>query len=147
MFAVLLTPLPTLSLLNVSIYRPPLPPKKQNKAWVCERPIVGDDDYDGGTASAMCFRDRGLFLCSNRVSLEHPFYNSPEGRRVYDRLFEKENKMEQQLDHGRIWKRPSDDTIMITISIDTPTKFDSFLDHEEARFIKFSSTSSLEGAR
>ncbi|GMH47493.1 hypothetical protein TrRE_jg9039 [Triparma retinervis] len=39
-------------------------------------PIVGDTEHDGGTESALCFRDNGMYLCSNKVTLPHPTLSS-----------------------------------------------------------------------
>eukprot|EP00957_Ditylum_brightwellii_P166578 12679960-Ditylum_brightwellii.AAC.1 len=52
---------------------------------VKECPLVGDTTYDGG-GSALRLRGRGLFLCSNRVRLEHPYYNTVKGREEWDAL-------------------------------------------------------------
>jgi 23S rRNA-/tRNA-specific pseudouridylate synthase len=100
---------------------------RRHMAWVCQRPLVGDDEYDGGTESAMRFRDRGLFLCSTRVSLEHPYYNSPEGRLKWDELVDKS---------GQLWLSSSN-KVMVTASITLPVKFSSLLRREEERFAKF----------
>ena len=34
----------------------------------------------------MDFRGRGLFLCSNKVSLNHPYYNTETGRKEWENL-------------------------------------------------------------
>jgi 23S rRNA-/tRNA-specific pseudouridylate synthase len=104
---------------------------RRHMAWVCDRPIVGDDEYDGGTADTMRFRGRGLFLCSNRIELEHPFYNSKEGRPVWDALLNEEEKY-----GDKIWLSKSN-RVMVTASIDLPEKFESLLTREEERFFKF----------
>jgi 23S rRNA-/tRNA-specific pseudouridylate synthase len=49
---------------------------RRHMAWVCERPIVGDAEYDNNTPEAQKFRERGLFLCSSSITLQHPFLNS-----------------------------------------------------------------------
>jgi hypothetical protein len=45
---------------------------------------LGDTEYDGGTTQGMKFRDRGLFLCANRITLEHPYYNTNQGRQEWE---------------------------------------------------------------
>jgi hypothetical protein len=109
----------------------------QKKAWVCQRPLVGDNDYDGGSEEALPFRQRGLFLCANRVTLEHPYYNTESGRRVWDSL---EN--DAKYAGGMIWLH-NDDKVMVTISIDLPAKFEAFLDREERRQHKFPNSPTL----
>jgi 23S rRNA-/tRNA-specific pseudouridylate synthase len=99
---------------------------RRHMSWVCNTPIVGDREYDGG-GSAMQFRERGLFLCSSRVSLEHPFYNnvSNDPKTVYQRLSVQERQC--------LWLSPSN-KIMVTAAIKIPEKFHSFLAREDKRF-------------
>lgn len=52
---------------------------RRHMAWVANCPLLGDKLYDGG-GLAKTLRDEGFYLCSNRVTLEHPFYNSPQGK-------------------------------------------------------------------
>jgi hypothetical protein len=92
---------------------------------------VGDNKYDGG-GDAMQLRERGLFLCSNQVTLEHPFYNSEMGRKLFDEMSE-----EQRFAGGKLWLS-EDDTVMVSASIKIPEKFGSLLDREEERFLKLS---------
>ena len=113
---------------------------------MCERPIIGDSDYDGGGPTSMCFRDRGLFLCSNSVTLEHPFYNSPQGSKAFsEHLLSNENrdtqnKDDQETSSYRLWKR-DDGKIMVSVAIALPRKFDNFMNHEEERYVRFSEQS------
>jgi 23S rRNA pseudouridine1911/1915/1917 synthase len=111
---------------------------RRHMAWVCETPIIGDNDYDGG-GDAMSLRERGLFLCSNRVTLEHPYYNTEHGRAIWDAMSEKE----RLADGGEmIFVNEADnDTIMVTASIELPSKFESFLAWEQQRVEKFEDTS------
>jgi hypothetical protein len=98
---------------------------------VCERPLVGDSEYDGG-GEAMQLRERGLFLCSSRVTLEHPFYNSEGGRAVFDKIAASEKaKMEC------ISVAP-DGKVMVTAEIDLPDKFGTFMARENDRFERLS---------
>ena len=103
----------------------------KTKAWVCERPIVGDSEYDGG-GDAIFFRDRGLFLCSNRVTLEHPFYNTQEGRPVFDDLVNKKDWNDDKL-----WLS-QDNKVMITAEINIPHKFERLLERAEDRYSRLS---------
>lgn len=101
--------------------------RERFQAWVCERPIVGDSEYDGG-GSAMQLRERGLFLCSNRVTLEHPFYNSEEGRIAFDKLSDDKRNKEKGLWLSKEGK------VMVSVSINIPDKFESFMAREDDRF-------------
>jgi hypothetical protein len=80
----------------------------------------------------MQLRERGLFLCSNRVSLEHPFYNSEEGRAVFEEMSETERSKQQVL-----WVS-AEGKIMVTAAIDIPDKFESFMTREEDRYNRLS---------
>mmetsp|Transcript_9154 Transcript_9154/g.16385 ORF Transcript_9154/g.16385 Transcript_9154/m.16385 type:complete len:525 (-) Transcript_9154:41-1615(-) len=95
---------------------------RRHMAWVCQRPLVGDTEYDGGGTTAMQLRGRGLFLCSNRVTLEHPFYTSIE---------EEADRKNRDM----LWTAP-DGKVMVTASIGLPEKFESFMMHEEERYEK-----------
>lgn len=99
------------------------------QAEVCEAPIIGDSEYDGGGA-AMQLRERGLFLCSTRVSLEHPFYNTDEGRRAFKSL--------QALPDGV--HSAQDGKVMVTVSISLPDKFESMMEREDDRYERLSGT-------
>lgn len=103
---------------------------RRHMAWVLECPLVGDKAYDGGR-EAMTFRERGLFLCSNRVTLEHPYYNTELGRKEWETLGE-DAKFS-----GGMLSLSKDGIVRIAASIDLPTKFESFLTHEQARSSKF----------
>jgi len=87
---------------------------RRHMAWICQRPLVGDDEYDGGTIAAMRFRQQqGLFLCATQVLLEHPFYNSViEGGRV---AWEKQKQLRKNKNKGMdiddtAMAQPHDDT-------------------------------------
>ena len=98
-------------------------------AWVCGRPLAGDKGYDGG-GDAVALRSRGLFLCSNRVTLEHPFYNSVEGRELWKSF------SADEIPGGGSLYESLDGKVMVNVEIDLPSKFESFLSHEDERCIK-----------
>jgi 23S rRNA-/tRNA-specific pseudouridylate synthase len=104
---------------------------RRHLAWNCRRAIVGDAEYDGGSPEARKYRERGLFLCASRVSHEHPYFNSPEGRVEWNRLDD-----EQKFADGILWLS-DDDTVMVSANVDLPDKFNSLLAREEERFLKF----------
>ena len=107
-----------------------IPPPFQKQAWVCEKPLVGDKGYDGG-GKAVYLRQRGLFLCSNQLLLEHPYFNTDKGRQEWESLGDAEKYA-----GGRLYLSESDDKVMVKVSIELPPKFESFLNAEDKRFHK-----------
>ncbi len=105
---------------------------RRHMSWVCDCPIVGDSTYDGG-GDAMTLRGRGLFLCSNKVSLEHPYYNTEVGRLEWDALPE-----DKKYANGVIRLSQDGKVVEVHASIDLPEKFQSFLRNEGNRYEKFS---------
>lgn len=102
---------------------------RRHMSWVCECPIIGDSNYDGG-GLAMKLRERGLFLCSNRVTLEHPYYNNladTSSESIFEKLSTENRKS--------LWLSP-EGKIMVTATIDLPEKFSTFLHHENERCLK-----------
>lgn len=76
----------------------------------------------------MQLRGNGLFLCSNRVTLEHPYYNTLAGRADFDRM----RQGGQQLPEG-LWIAENG-MVMVTATIPIPEKFHNLLRREEDRF-------------
>jgi len=112
----------------------------QSKAWVKECAIVGDKEYDGG-GNAMDLRGRGLFLCSNKVTLDHPYYNTEVGRNEWENLPD-----DEKWANGMIKLTNSEDKadiVQVVASIELPGKFESFLKSEEERANKFSQDDTL----
>lgn len=112
---------------------------RRHMASNCKTPIVGDKEYDGGRPDALKLRGRGLFLCSTRITLEHPFYNSPLGRVVWDNLSE-ESKV---FPDGKLWLSDND-RVMIAANIELPDKFQNLLTRAEMRFDKFSEENQMD---
>ncbi len=54
-------------------------------AWICRRPLVGDHIY-AGLMQAPRFYRNGLYLCSNGIIVEHPHYNTLEGKNTWTKL-------------------------------------------------------------
>jgi 23S rRNA-/tRNA-specific pseudouridylate synthase len=100
---------------------------RRHLSWVLDCPIVGDNKYDGG-GDAIQLREKGLFLCSNKVTLEHPSYNDmeEEGITIFQQLSEK--------DKEGLWMSP-EGKVMVTASIEIPDKFESFISDENNRYI------------
>uniref|UniRef100_A0A7S4A9Z9 Pseudouridine synthase RsuA/RluA-like domain-containing protein n=1 Tax=Pseudo-nitzschia australis TaxID=44445 RepID=A0A7S4A9Z9_9STRA len=104
---------------------------RRHMAWVRECPLVGDVTYDGG-GDAMNLRGRGLFLCSNRVRLEHPYYNTVKGRTEWETLPNNEKWA-----NGTLALSEDGTTVEVRVSIDLPNKFQGFLATERKRYEKF----------
>jgi len=107
---------------------------KIGKAWIRDCPIVGDKEYDGG-GNAMELRGRGLFLCSNMVKLDHPYYNTEIGRNEWDNLPDDEKWAGGMIKLSEDCKR-----VEVHASIELPAKFDSFLNNEAERENKLGET-------
>jgi len=105
---------------------------RRHMAWVCKRPLVGDAEYDKNTESAQKFRDRGLFLCSNKVMLQHPYYNTEMGRQVLEDMDE-ESKQEILKQFPMV-----NSVVMVHGEIELPDKFENLLANEKQRHEKFS---------
>jgi 23S rRNA-/tRNA-specific pseudouridylate synthase len=103
---------------------------RRHLAWVCKTPLVGDSIYDNGDTNALRLRKRGLFLCSNEIEIQHPYYNTAIGR---DKFVELESESSKFL-----YRDKDTGIIMVHACIDLPDKFNSFLFHENNRAEKFS---------
>jgi hypothetical protein len=79
------------------------------------------------------FRERGLFLCSNEIEVEHPYYNTPSGRKIW---LEMDRRLQS---NGDPLLQEDEDTGMVIIKarIDLPEKFQSFIERENSRAKKF----------
>ena len=106
---------------------------RRHMAWIRECPIVGDKTYDGG-GNAITLRGNGLFLCSNKVSFEHPYYNTKEGRAEWETL-----PITEKIAIGTLALSNDGTTVEVHASIDLPKKFHSFLSREEKRHRKLAS--------
>lgn len=101
---------------------------RRHFAWTKDCPLVGDKVYDGG-GDAMKLRGRGLFLCSHRVVLDHPYYNTPEGREEWDATVDEEKKYAG----GMIHLDETSNLVKVSCEIELPKKFSSLMKWEEER--------------
>ena len=97
------------------------------QAWVCGTPLVGDSTYDKGDSNDIRLRQRGLFLCSNGIEIQHPYYNSPIGQKEWSDAMTSET----------LFKDKATGCVMVNARIDLPDKFNSFLFHENKRAEKY----------
>lgn len=99
---------------------------------MCNSPIVGDTTYD---ESALRFRERGLFLCSNEIEIEHPYYNTPSGRTNW--ISVECAGVDHKQGGATVQEDERTGIIVVKAAIPLPEKFRSFLDREHARANKF----------
>ena len=110
---------------------------RRHLAWVCKSPIVGDTTYDGDDESAKRLRKRGMFLCSNELELEHPYYNTDPGHKEWIDMSQSDKK--KIIEEGDALLVEDEDTgnVLIKTKIELPKKFSSFLEREHTRALKF----------
>ena len=94
---------------------------------------MGDKTYDGG-GLARTLRDQGFYLCSNKVTMEHPYYNTPQGKRDWEAKKQTilgEQKKSKEGNDGssngtvRITEE-EDGSVLVHCEIDLPAKFSDF---------------------
>lgn len=79
-------------------------------------PIIGDTTY--GTPLDNLRWGRGLMLCSNKVTLQHPYFNTEEGRIEWEQL-----DHETKYKSGMLGMCEDNDSVLVNVSIDLPKKF------------------------
>lgn len=88
----------------------------------------------------MHFRQKkGLYLCSNQVVLEHPFYNTEIGRKTWDEMVENHNNgtmKNESIESGVLRMSEDGNTVEVHMSIELPSKFGSLMKWEEERAIR-----------
>jgi 23S rRNA pseudouridine1911/1915/1917 synthase len=97
---------------------------RRHMAWVCNTPIVGDAEYDPNTSN---LRERGLFLCANKICFDHPYFNTENGRNEWDRIGS-DDKYAQGAVHVS-----KDDRVQVCVAISLPRKFSTFFTNEDQR--------------
>mmetsp|Transcript_21462 Transcript_21462/g.31777 ORF Transcript_21462/g.31777 Transcript_21462/m.31777 type:complete len:477 (+) Transcript_21462:814-2244(+) len=95
---------------------------RRHIAWICRRPLVGDALY-AGKLQAPRFLRNGLYLCSNGVSIEHPYFNTIAGRLDWEDL---DSSLDQNI---RLFEDQS--SIILTVQKEMPKRFEKLLDGEE----------------
>ena len=72
--------------------------------------------------------------------LEHPYYNSPEGRAEWEAGTPSGlSKQGDSVTGSRVWLSEATGRVMVSATIDLPAKFERLLKHEEERYHKFHS--------
>ena len=108
---------------------------RRHMSWVLKCPIVGDSTYDDDDDSARRLRKRGLFLCSNELVVEHPYYNTPAGYKQWMNMSQSEKS--SYGDDAELYEDDDTGMVMVKASISLPEKFSSFLEREDMRANKF----------
>jgi hypothetical protein len=60
-----------------------------------------------------------MFLCSNKVTLQHPFYNTPEGKRQWENA--------PVVGDNRVKLTEENDTVLLNVEIALPSKFNTMM--------------------
>lgn len=96
---------------------------RRHMAWVSKCPLLGDKSYDGG-GLAKTLRDQGFYLCSNKVTLEHPYYNTrtAESRKEWDADKKTILKGADDLE-GNFRLTEEDGNVFVHCEISLPAKF------------------------
>ena len=92
------------------------------QAWVKGTPIVGDKKYDHAEKRLM---DRGMFLCSNQIKLEHPYYNTVVRRNEF---LQSKRDVTSENGKGCIFYDKKSDKVFVLASIPLPDKFSEFVE-------------------
>jgi len=103
---------------------------RRHMAWISECPILGDKKYDGG-GNAKLLRENGLFLCSNKVTLEHPYFNTANGRKEWVEMKNKgidptEFLLRNNFEDGKVRVSEENGVVYIHAEINLPDKFYDF---------------------
>lgn len=97
---------------------------RKHMAWVGKRPLVGDKSYSRDIEISKQFLDHELYLCSNKVSLLHPYYNTEEGRKEWEAL-----DTEEKYQGGMICLSDDESNkVLVHAEIDLPQHFQDLLD-------------------
>ena len=83
-------------------------------------PIVGDKKYDHAEKRLV---EHGLFLCSNSVILEHPYFNSEVGRKEFG---SRTKECASDNKKTRIFYDKERGKVLVEASIALPEKFFRF---------------------
>ena len=86
---------------------------RRHFAWITRRPLVGDALY-AGHLQAPRFHRNGLYLCSNGIRLDHPFYNSADVKMVMMMMGIDRTNNDNESDNKKVVVN-SDDTTTIQI--------------------------------
>ncbi len=119
----------TLSLIRVKPLTGRYHQIRRHMAWICRRPLVGDHIYAGQLQAPRFYRN-GLYLCSNGLILEHPYYNSVDGRKDWSSpLIEGADNTGHTCD---VFMDEHDHVVKVRLEKQIPKRFEKLLNGEEA---------------
>ena len=104
---------------------------RKHMAMSCDRPLVGDKTYSGNIEMKHQFLNDGLYLCSNAVSLEHPYYNTDAGRLEWE-AFDETDPRKYANGMIRLSDEECDDgqkKVLVHVELDLPERFQQLLDN------------------
>lgn len=105
---------------------------RRHMAWICRRPLAGDDLY-AGALQATKFRRNGLYLCSNGITLDHPYYNTPQGRLDWDKMNKSNHNQIITVKTSAAAGDKNDDFIIrVNVSKQLPKRFGKLMGGEES---------------
>ena len=96
---------------------------RRHFAWICRRPLVGDALY-AGALQAPRFRRNGLYLCSNAITLDHPYYKILDWERMASLDIDTLSKQMIQLSNEK--------GVQVTVRKELPKRFAKLLKGEQA---------------
>jgi hypothetical protein len=108
---------------------------RRQMAWMYNCPLVGDPLYGDDIIGEIDKRwHRGLMLCSNHLTLFHPYYNTEQGRREWERL---DDAAKYQ---GGSLRLTDSGEVLVSVSVPLPLKFQKSLETQEKRSQQYSTT-------
>ena len=101
---------------------------RRHMAWMYNCPLVGDPLYGDEIVGEIDKRwHRGLMLCSNHLTLFHPYYNTEQGRGEWERL---DDAAKYQ---GGSLRLTDSGEVLVSVSVPVPLKFQKSLETHEKR--------------
>ena len=100
---------------------------RRHMAWVVGCPIVGDTTYED---EKYLYKGQGMFLCSNKVRFEHPYFNTTEGKKEWSDVCDDDSAKE----FNKLQIDASTGVASVHVYVDVPDKFVALLEKEESRF-------------
>jgi len=117
---------------------------RRTMAWLYNTPILGDPIYsnnyiednflpENAELVEQNFYRRSLMLCSNKIDIAHPFYNTLSGRREWKTRNQefREAQAKTESDFSSSLYETQEGLVRVTASIQLPKKFIKFIDMME----------------
>eukprot|EP00978_Attheya_sp_CCMP212_P028162 scaffold96532_cov43-Attheya_sp.AAC.3 len=110
---------------------------RRHASLVLGCPIAGDELYDDGSEGSVALRDKKdkIFLCSNEIVVEHPYYNTEQGRIEFQSG--DPTTAAQNTNYTDSIREGDDGIIRVHARIDVPPVYTRFLAREERKLQRF----------